>query len=197
MKKRLITLLTALALVLSLLGVSALAADRSDPEQTQSGTGQTAEDGQEEKAGEEALGQEDAQAGLSQDAQGQEDEQEQEGEQEDAQEYVPDPVGTITFENLERRLRENNLTLLTLEENIQAIEVIDYDQMYETLRQNLNSIASAQWMMILYGMGETPEAKALEQSYDALRETFDAIKEGELQEDNEDALWQLRSARTR
>lgn len=188
MKRQLTALLLVMAAAVSLLGVSALAADSPQPA---SPAAQTGTDGEretvqlEEPDPEEKSGGEETSAALPS------QEEEEEAEQE---EYVPDPLGFISFENLDRRLMEHNLTVLTLEENIQAIEVIDYDQMYETLRQNLNSIAGAQWMMTVYGMGETPEAKALEQSYDALRETFDAIKEGELQKDNEDALWQLRSA---
>ena len=188
MKRRLTALLMAMVVALSLVGASVLAADSPNPAPQEAETEadqqpdvkQTEEDVPEESSPEEQTAGEEA-SGASE-------------EEETTEEYIPDPVGYISFENLERRLRENNLTLLALEENVQAIEVIDYEVMYETLRKNLNSIADAQWTMILYGMGETPEAKALEQSYDALRETFDALKEGELQKDNEDALWQLRSA---
>ncbi len=188
MKRQLTALLVAMAVALSLLGVSALAADSSDPapEAVETETNQQPDTSPAKEEVPEESSPEEQTAG--------EEASEESEEEETPEEYIPDPVGYISFENLERRLRENNLTLLALEENVQAIEVIDYDVMYETLRQNLNNIASAQWTMILYGMGETPEAKALEQSYDALRETFDALKEGELQKDNEDALWQLRSA---
>lgn len=187
MKRQLTALLMAMAVALSLLGVSALAADSSDPapEAAETETNQQPDTSSEKEEVPEESSPEEQTAG---------EDASEEPEEEVPEEYVPDPLGYISFENLERRLRENNLTLLALEENVQAIEVIDYDVMYETLRQNLNDIASAQWMMTLYGMGDTPEAKALEQSYDALRETFDALKEGELQKDNEDALWQLRSA---
>lgn len=183
MKKRFLALLTAGAVALSLLGISVLAAttDGGSEELTaQSEPGQTPVVS-DEQSGEESV-------------QKEEQTPDEIGGAWTPPVYVPDPVGSITFENLERRLRENNLTLLALEENIQSIEVIDYDKMYEDLRQSLNDIANAQWMMIIYGMGETPEAKALEQSYDALRETFDSLKEGELQKDNEDAIWQLENA---
>ena len=164
MKTRLLALLLAGAVTASLLGVSALAAEEDEPEKT--GAAQTqeeSEDGQE--AGE---------------------------TQPEEEPYIPDPVGTLTFENLERRMRENNLTLLALEENIQAIRVIDYDEMYEDIRQALNEIASAQWTMITsvpMGMGSMM-ASSLDAQYDALREQFEAIKDGELQKDNEDAIWQ-------
>ena len=167
MKTRLLALLLAGAVTASLLGVSALAAEEDEPEKT--GAAQTqeeSEDGQE--AGE---------------------------TQPEEEPYIPDPVGTLTFENLDRRMRENNLTLLALEENIQAIRVIDYDEMYEDIRQALNEIASAQWTMITsvpMGMGSMM-ASSLDAQYDALREQFEAIKDGELQKDNEDAIWQLQT----
>ena len=168
MKTRLLALLLAGAVTASLLGVSALAAEEDEPEKT--GAAQTqeeSEDGQE--AGE---------------------------TQPEEEPYIPDPVGTLTFENLERRMRENNLTLLALEENVQAIRVIDYDEMYEDLRQALNEIASAQWNMItqspIPGLGSMM-ASSLDAQYDALREQFEAIKDGELQKDNEDAIWQLQT----
>ena len=167
MKKRLLALALTGAVTASLLGVSALAAEEDKPEKT--GAAQTqkeSEDGQE--AGE---------------------------TQPEEEPYIPDPVGTLTFENLERRMRENNLTLLALEENIQAIRVIDYDEMYEDIRQALNEIASAQWTMITsvpMGMGSMM-ASSLDAQYDALREQFEAIKDGELQKDNEDAIWQLQT----
>ena len=167
MKTRLLALLLAGAVTASLLGVSALAAEEDEPEKT--GAAQTqeeSEDGQE--AGE---------------------------TQPEEEPYIPDPVGTLTFENLERRMRENNLTLLALEENVQAIRVIDYDEMYEDIRQALNEIASAQWTMITsvpMGMGSMM-ASSLDAQYDALREQFEAIKDGELQKDNEDAIWQLQT----
>ena len=168
MKTRLLALLLAGAVTASLLGVSALAAEEDEPEKT--GAAQTqeeSEDGQE--AGE---------------------------TQPEEEPYIPDPVGTLTFENLERRMRENNRTLLALEENVQAIRVIDYDEMYEDIRQALNEIASAQWAMITgdpTGIFGSMMASSLDAQYDALREQFEAIKDGELQKDNEDAIWQLQT----
>ena len=167
MKTRLLALLLAGAVTASLLGVSALAAEEEEPEK----------------------------AGAAQTQEESEDGQEAGETQPEEEPYIPDPVGTLTFENLERRMRENNLTLLALEENIQAIRVIDYDEMYEDIRQALNEIASAHWTMITsvpMGMGSMM-ASSLDAQYDALREQFEAIKDGELQKDNEDAIWQLQT----
>ena len=101
----------------------------------------------------------------------------------------PDPEGTVSWANLDSRIRAGSLTARILDENLTGIEDLDYDQMYEDLRRQLNEIARAQWMMILMGAGEA--ADALDASYDTLRDTFDAIKDGELQADNADVIWQL------
>ena len=101
----------------------------------------------------------------------------------------PDPEGTVTWGNLDDRIRAESLNARILIENITGIEDIDYDQMYEDLRRQLNDIAQAQWMMILMGAGQA--ADALDQSYDSLRDVFESIKDGELQADNADVVWQL------
>ena len=108
---------------------------------------------------------------------------------EETQNPRPDPEGTVTWANLDSRIREGSLSALILAENIGGIEGIDYDLMYDDLRRQINDIADLQWMMVL--MGNSMGADALDQTYDALRETFDAIKDGELQADNADVVWQL------
>ena len=65
------------------------------------------------------------------------------------------PVGTLSFDNLERRLREGNCNLLALDETIASIEALDYDEMYDDLRDSLNDIADAQWMLIQFGMSDS------------------------------------------
>ena len=187
MKKRLLALALTGAMALSLLGISALAVEVP---------GEAADTGttQEESSAPQA------ESAETQEGEGEADPEETPGEEapeegQEPEEYIPDPAGTVTFENLERRMRENNLSLLALEENVQAIAVIDYDEMYEDIRQALNEIASAQWTMITsvpMGMGSMM-ASSLDAQYDALREQFEAIKDGELQKDNEDAIWQLQT----
>ena len=113
---------------------------------------------------------------------------------EETAQTAPDAAGTLSFENLGARMRTGNYTLLSLEENVAAIECLDYDKMYEDLRNGLNSIASAQWGLIQMGQGESYTYETLTQRYDALRKTFDDIKEGKLQQDNADLVRQLRNA---
>ena len=108
---------------------------------------------------------------------------------------APDAEGTLRFENLSARMKTGYYTVMSLEESIAAIECIDYDKMYEDLRDGLNQIAEAQWMMLqIPGAGETYTYKSLQDQYDTLRKTFDDIKEGKLQQDNADLVRQLRDA---
>ena len=114
---------------------------------------------------------------------------------EETAQTAPDAAGTLRFENLSARMKTGYYTVMSLEENIAAIECIDYDKMYEDLRDGLNQIAEAQWMMLqIHGAGETYTYKSLQDQYDALRKTFDDIKDGKLQQDNADLVRQLRDA---
>lgn len=210
MKQRIIALLLVLALTLSVCAVSALAGEESR-EQPEERTAETAE----------TSGTEDGEPGGT-------EEQPEDGEEKEAPslagpdaepevdpetgeplteevEIVPDELGSVTFANVERRMRENNLQILILEESIQAIGEIDYDDLYEDLRKQLNSIAKTQWSLVVM----SPEALSyvginseydrdksydqLDQAYDAVREQFDAIKDGEMQEDNADLVRQLKN----
>ena len=114
---------------------------------------------------------------------------------EETAQTTPDAEGTLRFENLSARMKTGYYTVMSLEENVAAIECIDYDKMYEDLRDGLNQIAEAQWMMLqIPGAGETYTYKSLQDQYDTLRKTFDDIKDGKLQQDNADLVRQLRDA---
>lgn len=55
-----------------------------------------------------------------------------------------DPEGTVSFENLEARMRENNLNILALDENIESIEAIDLKAMHGSLTQAIWMLESQQ-----------------------------------------------------
>lgn len=112
---------------------------------------------------------------------------------EETAQTTPDAEGTLRFENLSARMKTGYYTVMSLEENIAAIECIDYDKMYEDLRDNLNLIADYQWGMIQAGQSGSYAYETLEQRYDNARKTFDDIKEGKLQQDNADLVRQLRN----
>lgn len=110
--------------------------------------------------------------------------------------FQPDPVGEVSFANIESRMRENNLQLLALEQSVLSIEDIDYDKLYDQLWHQLNDIAKAQWAMVQMSqyMSDYEYHSSYDQmdrAYDAVREQFDAIKDGEMQQDNADLIRQL------
>lgn len=204
MKQKIIALLLVLALTLSVCAVSALAGEESR-ERAEEPT--TAEETEPSVTGEEGPGGAEEQPEASSPAGPDEDPvvDPETGELlTEAVEIVPDELGTVSFENVERRMRENNLQILTLEESVQSIREIDYDDLYEDLRKQLNQIAKAQWGLVLTspeilsiaGMSEYDRDKSYDQldaAYDAVREQFDAIKDGEMQEDNADLVRQLKN----
>lgn len=190
MKRRSIALLLVLALTLSVCAVSALAGEESR-EQTEAQTSGEAEAAGEEEAGG-AEEQTEPPSPAGPDAEPAVDPETGKPLAE-AAEIVPDELGTVTFENVERRMRENNLQVLALQENVDGLENFDYDKMYDKLRDTLNDIAKGKWYMVLMGEGGTLAYEQLDQTYDAVREQFDAIKDGELQEDNADLIRQLRN----
>ena len=112
---------------------------------------------------------------------------------EETAQTAPDAEGTLRFENLSARMKTGYYTVMSLEENIAAIECIDYDKMYEDLRDNLNLIADYQWGMIQAGQSGSYAYETLEQRYNNARKTFDDIKDGKLQKDDADTVRQLRN----
>ena len=130
--------------------------------------------------------------------------------------YAADPEGTVSFANLEARVRENNLTIRMLEESIASIDVVDYEKMYDELKDGLNAIARSQRDLLQAGLlnsaFETPKPgdlanvpgtselftnyvfSNLDASYDSLRETFDDLKDGKIQDDYAAAKRQLENA---
>lgn len=122
--------------------------------------------------------------------------------------YTADPEGTVSFANLESRVRANNLTVRMLEESIASIDAVDYEKMYDELKDRLNGIARTQEVMLQMGqldsvMGKDNLSTAvtskyilsnLSASYDSLRATFDDLKSGKLQGDYAAAKRQLENA---
>ncbi len=116
---------------------------------------------------------------------------------------APDAAGTLSFANLERRLREKNFNVLALQESVNALEEIDYEDLADDLRKQLNQLAQMQHGM--YQAASLPSSHPyytpfdsyadaqLQSGYDALRKQFDAVRDGEMQADNAGALRQVKS----
>ena len=104
---------------------------------------------------------------------------------------TPEELGTLSFESLEQRVRENNLTVRMLQATIDSIDANDYEQMKDDLRDSLNQIAKGQQFLIAYGQGDSYSYASMDQMYSSLRETFDDLKDGDIQQDSADAIRQL------
>ena len=198
--RRTIAAILAAALTLTMCGVSAVAAEEADssaaPDSSvavqadQSDASATVGGTPEDSSAADTSAADSSQA----DASG-EDQTAQDADTEEHPEpeiITPDAVGTVSFANVSRRLRENNLSVLSLEENINAIKAIDYDKMTDDIRKSLNNIADAQWFMTI--SGNSFAAKSMSSSYDSLKDSFDDIRDGKLQEDNEAVIRQLENA---
>lgn len=198
--RRTIAAILAAALTLTMCGVSAVAAEEADssaaPDSSvavqadQSDASATVGGTPEDSSAADTSAADSSQA----DASG-EDQTAQDADTEEHPEpeiITPDAVGTVSFANVSRRLRENNLSVLSLEENINAIKAIDYDKMTDDIRKRLNNIADAQWFMTI--SGNSFAAKSMSSSYDSLKDSFDDIRDGKLQEDNEAVIRQLENA---
>ena len=140
-----------------------------------------------------ADGEEAAEAASTEEAQGETETAPEEAEEvpeETEPAPPPDADGTLSYANLEVRIREHNATIKALEESIASVEVLDYDKMQENLRDSLNSIGRGMWAMSSLGIDNT----SLSSSYNALKDTFDDLKDGKLQEDNAGIIRQLENA---
>lgn len=109
--------------------------------------------------------------------------------------YHQDAEGTVSFENLEQRVRENATAVKILDETIASIDATDFDKMYDDLRDGLNKISDFQYLLIQTGQKESYTYQKLADQYATMEQTFDDLKEGKLQGDAEAAKRQLQDAK--
>lgn len=192
MKRKWISLLLALTLLASACAVTAVAGQEPAEDTVSAEAGNEAQEGQE-------FPEEDGEAAVS--PAGPDGDKDIRGSalDEETQKLLgkvttqPEPLRSLSYAETEQRIRAYNLQLKALEESILMLEELDYDDLYEDLRKQLSQIAQGQWYMIQVGQGGTLAYEQMEQAYSTLREQFDALKDGDLQDDNADAIWQLNS----
>ena len=78
------------------------------------------------------------------------------------------PEGTLTFESLEKRVKEKNYTALALGESIKSIDELDYKKLEDLMRDGLNEIADLQWSMTQLVSGTNQTINGLIDSYGTL-----------------------------
>lgn len=122
---------------------------------------------------------------------------------------VTDPEGTVSFCNVAQRVREGNLTARALGSSIAAIEALDYEEMSEDIRSGLNQLAQGAFALYSSPSMLPPDmppsavasavasssvaANSLQSAYDSLRVQFDAIQDGDLQQENADTVRMLKN----
>ena len=106
----------------------------------------------------------------------------------DRAEYVPDEVGFVSFENIERRIRRENLNVDMMDHNIDSLDAMDYDKIEAQLEAGLAGI-NAQILMMEQGMETEPigaqfAITSLKAQAKDLEDQLAAIREGDMRHDN-------------
>ena len=119
----------------------------------------------------------------------------------------------LAFQDVEALIRENNLNILALDANIEAIHVVDYDQIADEIEASLKAIAKQQEALsslalpptgspvqdavnaTLAQMVTSSALQTLQSTYDSLDATFDELESGRMEEDNDAIVRQLRNAK--
>lgn len=103
-------------------------------------------------------------------------------------------AATLAFGELSARMRAGYYSLLSLEETINSLKVIDYDEMKDDLRDALNDLVDIQFFMDMMGSTDTTAKQSLKSTYDSLRDTFDDLSSGKFQQDQNNLIRQLEHA---
>ena len=114
----------------------------------------------------------------------------------------------LSFADFKERMLTGSPSMLVLEANIEMIERINYDDLEEDMRDALNATVAAQAMTQAaagmsavanpsnYGAAfvtNTLMEMNLNQQYEACKEAYESIIDGEMQKDNADLVRQLRN----
>ena len=120
---------------------------------------------------------------------------------------------SLAFQDVEALIREKNLNILALDANIEAIHVVDYDQISDEIEASLKAIAKQQEALsslalpptgspvqdavndTLAQMVTSSALQSLQSTYDSLDATFDELESGRMEDDNDAIVRQLRNAK--
>ncbi len=95
-----------------------------------------------------------------------------------------DAEGTLSFENIRARMEANNYSMRAVQESIDDLENRDYTWRQESLRLAINEFAAYQ--------ASIPGGSALSSQYEALRDQLAAIRDGDVQKEDAEAVRQYR-----
>ena len=126
----------------------------------------------------------------------------------------PDAEGTLSFENLEQRVREGNLTMRSVDESMASLDAMDRQQAYDTLLEIHNAMTD---MLFSYGkmgsmyatsstqsnplgaaytqMDASYSAAYLAAQQEQILNQLDSLKPEEYEKSYKEAVWQTETGR--
>ena len=126
----------------------------------------------------------------------------------------PDAEGTLSFENLEQRVREGNLTMRSVDESMASLDAMDRQQAYDTLLEIHNAMTD---MLFSYGkmgsmyatsstqsnplgaaytqMDTSYSAAYLAAQQEQILNQLDSLKPEEYEKSYKEAVWQTETGR--
>ena len=120
-------------------------------------------------------------------------------DKEDRKAYVPDEVGFVSFENIERRMYKENLKIAMMDATLDTLDGVDYDAIKDQLQGGLamieDQILALEQAAMLEPIGAQFAIASLPTQAQELREQLKAIKNGVLQDESSAASAQLEAAR--
>ena len=120
-------------------------------------------------------------------------------DKEDRKAYVPDEVGYVSFENIERRMYKENLKIAMMDATLDTLDSLDYDDIKKQLQAGLSMIDDQvlvlQQAAALEPVGAQFAIMTLEAQAEELEEQLKAIKNGTLQAESSSAAAQLEAGR--
>ena len=132
--------------------------------------------------------------------------------EEEAEDDTPAVLGNVSFAGLADLVRKNNLNVLALNETIGSIEAIDYKEMKEEIGKQIEMIADTMSSMsaielpptgdvmqdginqTLLELSKSSSIQSMQQAYATLEATYNDLKSGKIQDDNDAVIRQLCNA---
>lgn len=106
-------------------------------------------------------------------------------------------LSKVTFEEIEMRAREDNLTVRAMGESVAGLENMDYDKSAEDLLKVLNGLSAQQDMLSLMpgdSIAASFAISSLQSQYDSLYTTFENLSDGTARRSGQDAINQMTNA---
>ena len=105
---------------------------------------------------------------------------------------TPDTLESVSFASVESLIRENNLNVRMMNENIAILEELDYEDMEDQYRDRLNGLVFVQ--DIYRVQSNSYAVSSLQSTYDSIYQSFQDILNGDRQRNDADTVRQLRNA---